>query len=69
MRAFVAIDEISDAMACAVIISLTLLPEELPSEDIELMAGGAGGENCVREGDMTFEHEGEIVALLGGRIT
>src|SRR5262249_60390729 len=58
----------ADAVAGAVIEVEALRPQELAGKRIELRSGGPLGKDRAGDGDMAFEHAGETVAHLGGRL-
>ena len=67
LRTLVAVDEEAYAVAGAVVIGFALVPEELARQDIQLVAGGAGGEDSLCQGDVTLHHQGEVMLHgLGG---
>lgn len=65
LRPFVAVDEESDSVSGAVIVSFSFGPEELSGEHVKLCAACAFREYGPGQGDVSFHDEGEIVALRG----
>ena len=65
LRAFVAVDEETYAVARAVVIGLRVVPEELAGEHVELRTPRAYVGNLMRQCDGAFRGEGEVAFLLG----
>src|SRR5690606_36869768 len=67
-RALVHAEEVPDAVAGAVGIGDSVLPQELPREDIDLRAGGPLREPRHRDSDHALEHARIAVTLFGGAV-